>query len=874
MQRRTFLQSILPAAAAAPLAAQTGSAARSGAAVENRRGQSFDDGWRFLRGDAPGAESPQFDDAAWRALDLPHDFSVEDLPPRAADANGEGTLWGTAVLPTRVGPFDTEWSAGGRDTGWFVGGTGWYRKRFSAAAVPAGAQVEIVFDGVYMNSDVWLNGTPLGSHPYGYTAFACDLTPHLRRSAENVLAVRVRNDGRNSRWYSGSGIYRNVRLNTTGSVRVPLWGIFVSTPEVSTEKASVKVAVRVENRAPTPRDVTVRIRLLDPQGATAGTFDVRQQSLAAGAGADIEQVLAVTAPQLWSMDTPRIYRAEVDLLVDGKTTDTAAAPFGIRKVEVDAERGLRINGRMVKLKGGCLHHDNGLLGACAIDRAEERRVELMKAHGFNAIRTSHNPPSSVFLDACDRLGMLVMDEAFDQWERQKNAQDYHVYFAEWWQRDLSAMVLRDRNHPSVIMWSIGNEIPERAQPRGVEIAKLLTSHIRTLDQTRPITAAINGGRGGDGLDAAFQYLDVGGYNYQVNAYEPDHARHPERVILGTESFARQAYPSWRPVEKNAYVIGDFVWTGMDHLGESSIGNAQLNTPTRGPGGFGAPSGGPGGPAPGAGGPPPATAGASGGPGGFGGMGGGSTISLPFPWFNCYCGDIDLIGQPKAQWFHRRVIWGLSKLELAVQRPVPEGRTELISPWGWSDELRSWTWPGSEGKPLKVRVYSTGDQVRLLLNGREIGAKPIGPETELKVEFEVPYAAGELKAIAFSRGGQIAELALKTVGKPAKLRLKADRPSIRRTRNDLCYVTLEVLDQAGEVVPDASLPVSFSITGPAELAAVGTANPKDVMSFRRLQPKTFHGRCLAIVRPTGAAGEATVRVQAEGMAPASVVVRMG
>jgi beta-galactosidase len=894
--RRDALKAIAMLAAA-PLAAQAGGTAqipagRSGAVAAGKRDQLFDDGWRFLRGDAPGAERPEFNDAQWRALDLPHDFSVEDLPPRAADANGEGAVWGTTVLPTRIGPFDTELSQGGRDTGWFVGGTGWYRKRFSAATVPTNGQVEIVFDGVYMNSDVWLNGTLLGNHPYGYTTFAYDLTPHLRRTGENVLAVRVRNEGRNSRWYSGSGIYRHVWLNTTGSVRVPLWGLFITTPEVSRASASVNVAVRIESRAQAAQDVTVRIRLFDSKNASAGTRDVRQ-SLAAGGSANVEQIFTVATPQLWSVDTPQLYRAEVELLVGGRATDTVATSFGIRKLEVDAERGLRINGEQVKLKGGCMHHDNGILGACAIDRAEERRVELMKAHGFNAIRTAHNPPSSAFLDACDRLGMLVMDEAFDQWERQKaqNAQDYHLYFAEWWRRDIDSMVLRDRNHPSVIMWSIGNEIPERAQPRGVEIAKQLSEYIKTLDSTRPITAGINGR--GEALDPAFLYLAVAGYNYGPAGYEADHARHPKRVIMGTESFPRQAYASWAPVEKHSYVIGDFVWTGMDHLGESSIGNAQLNTPAgRGGGGPGAgAAGGPGGSvaagapgggrgavvAAGPGGAPLAGAGPGGAPAAqaaAGGMGGGSSISLPFPWFNCYCGDIDLIGQAKPQWYHRRVFWGLSKLEMAVQRPVPEGRTEVISGWGFSDEMRSWTWPGSEGKTLKVRVYSSGDQVRLLLNGKEIGVKPVSSETELKAEFDVPYAAGELQAIALSKGQQIAELSFKTVGKPAKLRLKADRASIRRDRNDLSYVTLEVLDQAGELVPDTVVPVSFSISGAAELVTAGSANPKDVESFRRLRPKTFHGRCLAIVRPKNVAGAATVRAQADGLPPASIVVQVG
>jgi beta-galactosidase len=676
-------------------------------------------------------------------------------------------------------------------------------------------------------------------------------------------------------------------------VRIPTWGMFVMTPEVTRDSARVLVRVQVENRASSAQNVTVRIRLYDAKNSPAGTRETGQP-LAAGASIELEQVFTISGPQLWSMATPQIYRAEVELLASSKTTDRLAASFGIRKVEVDAERGLRLNGEAIKLKGGCLHHDNGLLGACAIDRAEERRVELMKAHGFNAIRASHNPPSSAFLDACDRLGVLVMDEAFDQWERQKNAQDYHLYFADWWQRDLSAMVLRDRNHPSVIMWSIGNEIPERTQPRGVELAKQLTEFIKTLDPTRPITAAINGfGGGGEQLDPAFQYLDIGGCNYMPNAYEADHARQPKRVILGTESFPRQAFPSWLPVEKYPYVIGDFVWTGMDHLGESSIGNAQLNPAGRGAGGSGgmgmggaAGAGG----APGQGersGQPPAgavagqggrgaaaTAGARGGAGGIGAMmAGGSSISLPFPWFNCYCGDIDLIGQPKPQWFHRRVIWGLSKLEIAVQRPVPEGRTETISAWGWSDELRSWTWHGSEGKTVKVRVYSSADQVRLLLNGKEIGLKSFSAETEFKVEFDVTYAPGELKAVALASGKPIAELAFKTAGKPVQLRLKADRASIRRNRNDLSYVTLEVLDQAGELVPDAVIPVSFSISGSAELAAVGIANPKDVQSFRSMRPKTFHGKCLAIVRPKGGVGAITVRAQADGLPAASLVVQV-
>jgi beta-galactosidase len=461
----------------------------------------------------------------------------------------------------------------------------------------------------------------------------------------------------------------------------------------------------------------------------------------------------------------------------------------------------------------------------------------------------------------------VVDEAFDVWEVQKNPQDYHLYFGEWWRRDLSSMVMRDRNHPSVVIWSIANEVPERVQPRGVELGQQMKSLIQTLDTARPIMVAVMevSGGGGQALDPGFEYADIAGYQYLPHFYESDHVRHPDRVMVGSESFPRQVCQNLVQAKKNAFVIGDFVWTGMDHLGEAAIGNAQLSAPARPRGGQGAVPGA----APGA--TPAAPAGAG--------------MMISYPWFVNYSGDIDLTGQAKPQWYHRRVAWGLSKLEMAVQRPVPQGRTENVSGWGWSDELRSWTWPGSEGKTVKVRVYSSGDQVRLLLNGKEIGAKPVSPETDmgpdnapnqprgLIAEFETPYEPGELKAIALSKGQPIAELFFKTVGKPAKLRLTADRASIRRDRNDLSYVTVEVVDQAGELVPDAVVPVSLSVSGAAELAAAGSASPKDVESFRRTRPKTFHGRCLAIVRPKGAVGTATVRAQADGLAPASIMVRV-
>lgn len=819
------------------------------------RNQSFDADWRFFRGDAPGAEIASFDDNAWRQIDLPHDWSIESLPSFPQE-DGHGAVWGGIDVPLRIGPFDVYASEGKRSTGWCVGGVGWYRKRFSAADLPSDRRVEIVFDGVYMNSDVWCNGQHLGFHPYGYTSFAYDLTLHLAGAGENTIAVRVRNVGQNSRWYSGSGIYRHVWLNVTGPVRIALWGVGITTPEVSPQSAAVQVAVQIENHADAAREITVRARLSRPDNSTAGAHEITQR-IGAGGGAEAAQTLSISSPALWSLDSPRLYRAEVELVEGGAVIDRMTAAFGIRKIEVDAERGLRVNGEAVKLRGGCMHHDNGLLGSAAIDRAEERRVELMKAHGFNAIRCSHNPPSPKFLDTCDRVGMAVIDEAFDQWSVQKNPQDYHLDFKDWWRRDIDSMVLRDRNHPSVVFWSIGNEIPERAEPLGVSEASEIVDEIKRLDNTRLITAAVNPAYGQTGshtwadIDPAFERLDVGGYNYQFEQYEKDHQRLPRRVMMGTESFPIQAFENWRMVQQQPYVIGDFVWTGMDYLGEAGIGNAQLNAPFSRfqpsiPKGT-------------IGGEPFASF---------------ALIFADYPWFNAYCGDIDLAGGAKPQLLYKRVLWDKSKLEVLVQRPVPEGRKQLVSAWGWPDELQSWTWPGQEGKPVTVRVYSKAEQVRLLLNGKEVGTKPVSSETQYKAEFEVPYAPGELKAVALNGNAAVATAALKTAEKPAALRLKTDRPSLRRDRNDLAYVTLEVLDASGTPVPDAAIPVSLEISGAGELAGIGTANPKDVESFRQPKLATYHGRCLAIIRPTGSAGRIMVLARSAGINASRTEIKVG
>jgi beta-galactosidase len=788
----------------------------------------FTAGWRFHRGDVAGADAPSFDDSAWRTLDVPHDWSIEDLPLESD--HGQGAIWSEGTNPLRVGPFDVYESEGQISTGWTVGGICWYRRSFQVSS-PKPETTELRFEGVYMNSDVWLNGVHLGNHPYGYTPFAYDLKPHLKEGS-NIIAVRVNNTGRNSRWYSGSGIFRKVWLALNGDLRIPEYGVSITTPEVSKETATVDVEVSAENGASTAKRAIARVRLVDAAGTTAAESE-SPFTIAPNSRATTTCALHIANPRLWSPADPHLYRAQVLIEADHKPIDATTLHIGIRKLEIDAAHGLRINGEAIKLQGGCVHHDNGPLGSACIPRAEERRVEILKANGYNAIRTSHNPPSRDFLDACDRHGMLVIDEAFDCWEAgNKNPQDYHLYFKDWWQRDLESMILRDRNHPSVILWSIGNEINERAEPHGVEIGKALAALAHKLDPTRKVTAAIchawdHPGQTWADMQPAFTYLDVGGYNYQWQQYEKDHVKYPDRIMAGTESFPNEAFQNWRAVEANSFVLGDFVWTAIDYLGESGIGHASIKS---GPGT--------------------------------------DVFSPPYPWFNSYCGDIDLIGNKKPQSYFRDIVWHRSKVEMAVQRPIPAGYTEHISMWGWSDELRSWTWPGFENTPMRVRVYTRGDQVKLQLNGKEVGSKNLTEQDGLRAEFTVPYSPGELKAIAYQGGSEIGSIVFNTVGKAHKLLLTPDRPKLDASRDDLSYVMVQVVDEKGQQLPDAVVPVTFTLDGPVEIAAVGSANPNDVSSFRQPQHKTFHGTCVVIVRPKGPSGTVQVRAESPGIETAT------
>ena len=532
--------------------------------IEIERTVSFDQGWRFIKDDPADAMNPEFDDTCWRQLDLPHDWSIEDLQGQGNDSV--------------IGPFSKS-SINKMATGYTVGGTAWYRKDFIINKPDKDKIVYLQFDGIYMNSDIWINGEHIGNHPYGYTSFYYDITGYLNPAGQkNVVAVQVKNEGRTSRWYSGSGIYRHTWLTLVDPVRIGIWGVFVTTPEVSEEKATVEIVTNVTNSNKVDADVTLKITLKDPSGVTAGTASI-ESLVPAEKSSEVKQSVQVDNPVLWSVENPNLYRAQVEVFVNNEKKDNLETSFGIRNIHFDAQTGFRLNGKNIELKGGCFHHDNGPLSAAAIDRAEERKIELLKNAGFNAIRCSHNPPSPYLLDACDKLGMLVIDEFADMWERSKaSPDDYSKYFKTHWKEDLASIILRDRNHPSVIVWSVGNEIPEARDPSGFAIAKDLTAFVRELDTTRAVTEALVdfGGVNSPGyvpwddVSPHMALLDVVGYNYGYTKYKGDHEKYPHRVMYASESMPMYSLENWQIVEDLRYVIGNFTWTALDYLGEADV----------------------------------------------------------------------------------------------------------------------------------------------------------------------------------------------------------------------------------------------------------------------------------------------------------------
>ena len=806
------------------------------------RSMPFDANWLFVKDSIVGAEATGFDDSKWRTVNLPHDWSIEDLPNQA-----------TGIID---GPFDKN-SIGQGATGFTDGGTGWYRKKFMTEASFPGKWVTISFDGVYMNSEVWLNGHYVGNHPYGYTPFYYDLTSYLNPvGQQNVLAVKVRNEGKNSRWYSGSGIYRHVWLNLTNKIHIDNWGVYITTPQVSERGATIQLKSSVVNNETGRSAVNIVTTIISPEGKTVAQTR-KALPLPAGGRVTDEQHIVLSNCVLWSVDNPVLYIAITEIESNGKIIDHVKTRFGIRSIHFDGSTGFLLNGKRIILKGGCIHHDNGPLGAAAIDRAEERKIEILKKAGYNAIRSSHNPPSQQLLDACDRLGMLVLDEAFDMWELPKNPQDYHLYFDDWWQRDLDAMILRDRNHPSVIMWSIGNEIYEAPDTSGYRMGKLLAEETRRLDPTRPVTEAIvylppYTKKPWQDYQPHLSFVDIDGYNYFLESqshffvrdsvtahrFETEHEKNPSKTFIVTEYTPGSALENWKKSEQYPYLIGTFKWTAIDYMGEAGIGkSAQFPVSRKLPDGI---------------------------------MRMALFYKPTWPVYNAYCGDFDLIGNKKAASYYQDVVWGNSAIEMLVHYPVAEGMKEEMAPWGFPDEIKSWSWPGQEGRPLQVSVYSRAPIVRLLLNGKVIDEQKI-PAGTITASFNLPYQPGILRAVNIENGKETNSIELKTTGAPKKIRLIADRANIKANGNDLSYIAVEIIDESGKVVPYAALPVQFSISGPGGMAGAGNGSPTEATSFQQPVMKTMNGKCLVIVRPTGKIGTITLKATTKGLQPSQITV---
>jgi beta-galactosidase len=683
-----------------------------------------------------------------------------------------------------------------------------------------------------MNGDFWLNGQHLGDHPYGYTSFWFDITDKVKFGETNVIAVQVKNEGQNSRWYSGSGIYRHVWLNVLEPVHISPWGVYITSAMSNNSPAKVEIKTNVTNANAAGATVRLLTRIINSKGEEVARAETQEQA-GANARLDFAQAVTINNPELWSTESPVLYTAISELHTGNRMVHREENRFGLRSISFNATNGFRLNGKTLKLKGGCVHHDNGPLGAKAFDRAEERRVELLKASGYNAIRCSHNPPSPAFLDACDRLGMLVIDEAFDMWRIANNPHDYHLYFDEWWQRDIESMVMRDRNHPSVIIWSIGNEIRDMENPKVIEVARMLGDHIRKLEPTRPVAAAVNNLR--PQKDPFFATLDVCGYNYaavgdhlQKSIYVQDHERMPQRVMVGTESYPLEAFGAWMDVIDNSFVIGDFVWTAFDYIGEASIG-----------------------------------------------WRGYWQESSFYPWNLAFCGDIDICGWKRPQSYYRDALWKENQVSVFVKPLKPSfplnPNKQSWSKWEWHDVVADWNWPGQENDPLEVAVYSSCDEAELFLNGRSLGRKATNRETRFTANWRVPYQPGMLKAAGYSAGREVSSSILQTAGRVSRVKLLPDRDAIKADGQDLCYVTVELTDAKSVRHPKADNLVKFSIEGPGTIVGVGNANPVSLESYQLPQRKAWQGRCLVIIRSTGKKGKVTFRAETTGLPPARIEI---
>ena len=761
----------------------------------------LDAGWRFALGDPASAEKPAFNDASWRNLNVPHDWSIE-------------------------GPFAATNKTGGPG-GFLPAGIGWYRQAFTLSAVAAPRRIFVEFDGVMANSDVWINGFHLGKRPFGYVSFRYELTGHLKFGLDqtNVLAVRADNSVQPaSRWYSGAGIYRHVRLIETEPVHIDQWGTFVTTPQVSAAQAVVHILSVVTNQSDSPREVIARWTLLSPISRALQTLEAPAQTIPAGGSATFQQEFPVKNPQLWDLEHPNLYQVRAEIRAAGAALDDEVTTFGIRDAHFEPDTGFWLNGKNFKLKGVCLHHDGGAFGAAVPLGVWERRLELLRQFGCNAIRTAHNPPAPEFLALCDRMGFLVMDELFDCWTVGKGGlggehlADYHLYFNEWSKIDLRDTVRRDRNHPCIIVYSAGNEIHDT--PNGELAKRILKGLVEVFhenDPSRPVTQALFRPNVSHDYDNGLaDLLDVVGQNYRENEILAAHAQKPSRKILGTENGHDRTM--WLALRDHAPYAGQFLWTGIDYLGESRR----------------------------------------------------------WPAIGAGSGLYDRTGTPRARGFERQSWWSDQPMVRIVRRIEP-ARTTPADP-GFEPlsrrqlEFPDWTPRNTAPHDETVEVLSNCEQVELFLNSKSLGVQALPADASPRT-WRIPFVPGLLKAEARNKGRQVATQELRTAGQPAGIRLVADRTKLTPDWDDVICVRVQIVDEAGTPVPDASNLVTFNLTGPGVIAAVDNGDNTSHESFQASARQAFQGRCVAFLKATAATGRINLTATAANLYPASVIIKL-
>ncbi len=779
----------------------------------------------------------EFNDSDWRKLNLPHDWGIE-------------------------GPFKQEYPGETGKLPWW--GTGWYRKHLEIPASDQGKKIYLDVDGAMSHAKVWLNGQLAGGWPYGYASWRVDLTPFVKFGADNVIAIRLDNPRDSSRWYPGGGIYRNVWLVKTAPIHVAHWGTYVTTPEISARAATVKIRVNVDNDTASDSAVTVKNEIFElgadnVKGKSVASLATEGVKIAAHQSQSSEGQIVIPDPKLWSIEQPQRYVAVTSIEQNGKRVDSYETPFGIRTIQFTADNGFLLNGKRVPLNGVCDHHDLGALGAAINTRALERQIQILKEMGGNAIRTSHNPPAPELLDLCDRLGMVVMDESFDCWKRGKSGNDYHLLWDDWHEKDWRAELRRDRNHPCIILWSIGNEVGEQGSPAGLTIGAELTRIAHEEDPTRPTTAACSDVR------AAFngfqKHMDVFGYNYKPTDYGRAHETNSTLPIFGSETascissrgeyffpvsnnkndgradFQMSSYdlyappwatpPDWefKGQDEFPYVAGEFVWTGFDYLGEPTPYNGDMSNLLN-----------------------------------FTDPAEKARMQkelealgkIKVPSRSSYFGIIDLAGFPKDRYYLYQARW---RPDFPMAHILPH-----------------WNWPDRVGQITPVHVYTSGDSAELFLNGQSLGLKKKG-QYEYRLRWDdVVYQPGELKVVAYKNGKKWATDVMKTTGPAARLKLQADRNTIRADGQDLSFITVTVADKNGLLVPRTNNRVHFDITGPGEIVATDNGDATSFESFQSHDRNAFNGLCLVIVRAkAGETGNITLRATAEGLAAAEIPI---